>query len=136
MSNSNPTVSLTLQIKGQQAGQEMKKISDQQISATKQINQQWTQIGSAQAKFVATAKTGTQATVQTARASDGLLRTNRMMEGVLRQQSIQTRIQSQQFKQQQATVQRLTGLMQQQQQSAQQLARCCLLYTSPSPRDS
>ncbi|MDA0698148.1 MAG: phage tail tape measure protein [Proteobacteria bacterium] len=123
MSNSNSTVSLTLQIKGQQAGQEMKKISDQQISATKQINQQWTQIGSAQAKFVATAKTGTQATVQTARASDGLLRTNRMMEGVLRQQSIQTRIQSQQFKQQQATVQRLTGLMQQQQQSAQQLAR-------------
>lgn len=123
MSNSNSTVSLTLQIKGQQAGQEMKKISDQQISATKQINQQWTQIGSAQAKFVATAKTGTQATVQTARASDGLLRTNRMMEGVLRQQSIQTKIQSQQFKQQQATVQRLTGLMQQQQQSAQQLAR-------------
>ncbi|WHP04771.1 phage tail tape measure protein [Acinetobacter corruptisaponis] len=123
MSNSNSTVSLTLQIKGQQAGQEMKKIADQQITATKQINQQWTQIGSAQAKFVTTAKAGTQATVQTARASDGLLKTNRMMEGVLRQQSIQTRIQSQQFKQQQATVQRLTGLMQQQQQSAQQLAR-------------
>lgn len=123
MSNSNPTVSLTLQIKGQQAGQELKKISDQQITATKQINQQWTQIGTAQAKFVTTAKAGTQATIQTARASDGLLRTNRMMEGVLRQQSIQTRIQSQQFKQQQATVQRLTNLMHQQQQSAQQLAK-------------
>ncbi len=123
MSNSNSTVSLTLQIKGQQAGQELKKISDQQITATKQINQQWTQIGTAQAKFVTTAKAGTQATVQTARASDGLLRTNRIMEGVLRQQSIQTRIQSQQFKQQQATVQRLTNLIHQQQQSAQQLAK-------------
>ena len=123
MSNSNSTVSLTLQIKGQQAGQELKKISDQQITATKQINQQWTQIGTAQAKFVTTAKAGTQATVQTARASDGLLRTNLMMEGVLRQQSIQTRIQSQQFKQQQATVQRLTSLIHQQQQSAQQLAK-------------
>lgn len=123
MSGRNSTVSLTLQVRGQQAGQEIKKITDQQISATKQINQQWVQIGSAQAKFTTTARAGTQATVQTARASDGLLRTNRMMEGVLRQQSIQTRIQSQNYKTQQTTVQRLTTLIQQQQQSAAQLAR-------------
>lgn len=123
MSGRNSTVSLTLQVRGQQAGQEIKKITDQQISATKQINQQWVQIGSAQAKFTTTARAGTQATVQTARASDGLLRTNRMMEGVLRQQSIQTRIQSQHYKNQQTTVQRLTTLLQQQQQSAAQLAR-------------
>ncbi|ENX33942.1 hypothetical protein F889_02606 [Acinetobacter colistiniresistens] len=123
MSSSNSTVSLTLQIRGQQAGQEIKKISDQQITATKQINQQWTQIGSAQAKFVSVAKVGVQTTMQTARVSDGLLRTNRMMEGVLRQQSIQTKVQGQQLKTQQATVQRLTGLMQQQQQAAQQYAK-------------
>lgn len=111
MSGRNSTVSLTLQIRGQQAGQEIKRITDQQITATKQINQQWVQISSAQAKFATTAKAGTQATVQTARASDGLLRTNRMMEGVLRQQSIQTKIQSQQYKTQQTAVQRLTGLI-------------------------
>ncbi|MDA0697940.1 MAG: hypothetical protein O2793_16265 [Proteobacteria bacterium] len=56
MSNGNSTVSLTLQIKGQQAGQEMKKISDQQIAATKQINQQWTQISNAQATSVSNTK--------------------------------------------------------------------------------
>jgi len=56
MSNSNSTVSLTLQIKGQQAGQEMKKFSDQQIAATKQINQQWAQIGNAQATSVSNSK--------------------------------------------------------------------------------
>ena len=56
MSNNNSTVSLTLQIKGQQAGQEMKKFSDQQIAATKQINQQWTQIGNAQATSVSNSK--------------------------------------------------------------------------------
>lgn len=70
MSSSNSTVSLTLQIRGQQAGQEIKKISDQQITATKQINQQWTQIGSAQAKFVSVAKVGVQTTMQTARVRE------------------------------------------------------------------
>ncbi|MFW2122862.1 phage tail tape measure protein [Acinetobacter ursingii] len=95
----NTTVSLTLQIKGQQASQEMKRISDQQVTATTKINQQWTQIGNAQAKFVNTAKTGTRETINTARAGDQLLRTNRMLEDVLRQQSIQTKLQSQLYKQ-------------------------------------
>lgn len=49
MSNNNSTVSLTLQLKGQQASQEMKKFTDQQISATKQINQQWEKVGKSQA---------------------------------------------------------------------------------------
>lgn len=120
MSNRNTTVSLTLQIKGN-AGQEMKKVADQQIQATTKINQQWTQIGSAQAKFVQTAKAGTQATVNTARAGDQLLRTNRMLEGVLRQQSIQTKIQSQQLKQQQASTQQMANWMKQVAQSSRQV---------------
>ena len=121
MSGKNTTVSLTLQLKGQQAGQELKKISDQQVQSTTKINQQWTQIGSAQAKFVQTAKAGTQATVNTARAGDQLLRTNRMLEGVLRQQSIQTKIQSQQLKQQQASAQATANWMKQVAQSSRQV---------------
>lgn len=117
MSWKNTTVSLTLQIKGN-AGQEMKKISDQQIQATTKINQQWTQIGSANAKFVQTAKAGTQATVNTARAGENLLRTNRMLEGVLRQQSIQTKLQSQQLKQQQSSAQQMANWMKQTEQSS------------------
>ncbi|WP_257230602.1 phage tail tape measure protein, partial [Acinetobacter sp. YH01022] len=109
----------TLQIKGN-AGQEMKKISDQQIQATTKINQQWTQIGSANAKFVQIAKAGTQATVNTARAGENLLRTNRMLEGVLRQQSIQTKLQSQQLKQQQASAQQIANWMKQVAQSSRQ----------------
>ncbi|WP_257230600.1 phage tail tape measure protein, partial [Acinetobacter sp. YH01022] len=109
----------TLQIKGN-AGQEMKKISDQQIQATTKINQQWTQIGSANAKFVQTAKAGTQATVNTARAGENLLRTNRMLEGVLRQQSIQTKLQSQQLKQQQSSAQQMANWMKQVAQSSRQ----------------
>lgn len=119
MSGKNTTVSLTLQIKGN-AGQEMKKISDQQIQATTKINQQWTQIGSANAKFVQTAKAGTQATVNTARAGENLLRTNRMLEGVLRQQSIQTELQSQQLKQQQSSAQQMANWMKQVAQSSRQ----------------
>ncbi|WP_336148217.1 phage tail tape measure protein [Acinetobacter ursingii] len=119
MSGKNTTVSLTLQIKGN-AGQEMKKISDQQIQATTKINQQWTQIGSANAKFVQTAKAGTQATVNTARAGENLLRTNRMLEGVLRQQSIQTKLQSQQLKQQQSSAQQMANWMKQVAQSSRQ----------------
>lgn len=120
MSGKNTTVSLTLQLKGQQAGQELKKISDHQVQSTTKINQQWTQIGSAQAKFVQTAKASTQATVNTARAGDQLLRTNRMLEGVLRQQSIQTKIQSQQLKQQQASAQATANWMKQVAQSSRQ----------------
>ncbi|OTG68313.1 hypothetical protein B9T25_06425 [Acinetobacter sp. ANC 4470] len=116
----NTTVSLTLQIKGN-AGQELKKVADQQVQATTKINQQWTQIGSAQAKFVQTAKAGTQATVNTARAGDQLLRTNRMLEGVLRQQSIQSKIQSQQLKQQQTSTQQMANWMKQVAQSSRQV---------------
>lgn len=119
MSGKNTTVSLTLQIKGN-AGQEMKKISDQQVQATTKINQQWTQIGSANAKFVTTAKAGTQATLNTARAGENLLRTNRMLEGVLRQQSIQTKLQSQQLKQQQTSTQQMANWMKQVAQSSRQ----------------
>ncbi len=113
----NTTVSLTLQIKGN-AGQELKRMADDQVRSTSKINQQWTQIGSEQAKFVQTAKAGTQATVNTARAGDQLLRTNRMLEGVLRQQAIQTKIQSQQFKQQQASAQQIASWMKQVEQSS------------------
>ena len=114
----NTTVSLTLQIKGQQASQEMKRISDQQVTATTKINQQWTQIGNAQAKFVNTAKAGTRETINTARAGDQLLRTNRMLEGVLRQQSIQTKLQSQLLKQQVGSAQQMANWMKQVEQSS------------------
>lgn len=118
MSNRNTTVSLTLQIKGQQASQEMKRISDQQVTATTKINQQWTQIGNAQTKFVNTAKAGTRETINTARAGDQLLRTNKMLENVLRQQSIQTKLQSQLYKQNVASAQQLANWTKQIEQSS------------------
>lgn len=118
MSGSNSTVSLTLQIKGQQAAQEMKRISDQQIQATTKINTQWTQVASAQAKFVNTAKVGTRETLNTARAGDQLLRTNKMLGDVLRQQSIQTKLQSQLLKQQVGSAQQLANWSKQVEQSS------------------
>ncbi|MBK0063972.1 MULTISPECIES: phage tail tape measure protein [unclassified Acinetobacter] len=114
----NTTVSLTLQIKGQQASQEMKRISDQQVTTTTKINQQWTQIGNAQAKFVNTAKAGTRETINTARAGDQLLRTNKMLEQVLRQQSIQTKLQGQLYKQNVASAQQLANWTKQIEQSS------------------
>ncbi|QQC82993.1 phage tail tape measure protein [Acinetobacter bereziniae] len=118
MAGKNTTVSLTLTVKGQQASAEIKKLTDQQVQGTNKINRAWTQIGSAQARFVNTAKAGTQATMNTARAGDHLLRTNRMLEGVLRQQSIQTKLQSQMLKQQANTVQQIARGMKQAEQSS------------------
>ena len=119
MSNRNTTVSLTLQVKGQAASQELKRISDNQVRSTTKINQQWTQIQTAQAKFVQTAKVGSQAIVSTARAGDQLLRTNKMLEGVLRQQSIQTKLQSQQLKTQAASAKSMADWMKRVEQSSQ-----------------
>ncbi|WP_238796974.1 phage tail tape measure protein [Acinetobacter pittii] len=118
MSGSNSTVSLTLQIKGQQAFQEMNRFNNQQIRANTTINTQWTQISSAQARFVNGVKAGTQATINTARVGDQLLRTNRMLEGVLRQQSIQTRIQSQLYRQQVGSMQQVANWARQVEQSS------------------
>ncbi|KCX18031.1 phage tail tape measure protein [Acinetobacter sp. 1264765] len=118
MSGSNSTVSLTLQIKGQQAFQEMNRFNNQQIRANTTINTQWTQISSAQAKFVNGVKAGTQATMNTARVGEQLLRTNRMLEGGLRQQSIQTRIQSQLYKQQVGSMQQVANWARQVEQSS------------------
>lgn len=120
MTGKNTTVSLTLQVKGQQASAELKKIVDQQVQGTQKINQSWIQIGSAQARFVNTAKAGTQATMNTARAGDQLLRTNRMLEGVLRQQSIQSKLQSQSLKQQNASAQQMANWMKQVERSSKQ----------------
>lgn len=119
MSNGNTTVSLTLQVKGQAASQELKRISDDQVRSTTKINQQWTQIQTAQAKFTQTAKVGSQAVVSTARAGDQLLRTNKMLEGVLRQQSIQTKLQSQQLKTQAASAKNMADWMKRVEQSSQ-----------------
>ncbi|MDV4263311.1 phage tail tape measure protein [Acinetobacter seifertii] len=118
MSTRNTTVSLTLQIKGSQAGQELKRISDQQITAANKVNQQWTQIGSAQAKLVNTARVGTRETLNTARAGEQLLRTNRMLEGVLRQQSIQTKLQAQTYKQSVNSISQMASLVRQIEQSS------------------
>lgn len=119
MSNGNTTVSLTLQVKGQAASQELKRISDDQVRSTTKINQQWTQIQTAQAKFTQTAKVGSQAVVSTARAGDQLLRTNKMLEGVLRQQSIQTKLQSQQLKAQATSAKSMADWMKRVEQSSQ-----------------
>lgn len=114
----NTNLSVTLLVKGD-AGKELKKITDQQVKDAQKINQQWTQIGTAQAKVVNTAKAGTQATISTARAGDQLLRTNRMLEGVLRQQSIQTKLQSQLLKQQENSAKHMASWMKQVEQSSQ-----------------
>lgn len=115
----NTTVSLTLKIQGN-AGQQLKRMADDQIRSTQKINQNWTQIGTAQARFVSTAKAGTQATLSTAKASEKNLQTNRMLEGVLRQQSIQTRLQAQAIKQQQSSAAQMLATMQRMEQSARQ----------------
>lgn len=112
------TVQLRLQLTGQQAAQELKRISDQQVTANTKLAAQWTQIGSAQAKFVNTAKIGTRETLNTARAGDQLLQTNRMLEGVLRQQSIQTKLQSQLLKQQVSSAQQVANWSRQVEQSS------------------
>lgn len=112
------TVQLRLQLTGQQAAQELKRISDQQVSANTKLAAQWTQIGSAQAKFVNTAKIGTRETLNTARAGDQLLQTNRMLESVLRQQSIQTKLQSQLLKQQVSSAQQVANWSKQVEQSS------------------
>lgn len=114
----NTNLSVTLLVKGD-AGKELKKITDQQVKDAQKINQQWTQIGTSQAKVVNTAKAGTQATISTARAGDQLLRTNRMLEGVLRQQSIQTKLQSQLLKQQENSAKHMALWMKQVEQSSQ-----------------
>ena len=66
MSSKNTTVSLTLQVKGSQASQELKRLADQQITDTKKINDQWNRIDTAQKSSVNTAKAGTQAARDTA----------------------------------------------------------------------
>ncbi|MBF7683908.1 phage tail tape measure protein [Acinetobacter sp. B5B] len=114
----NTNLSVTLLVKGD-AGKELKKITDQQVKDAQKINQQWTHIGTAQAKVVNTAKAGTQATISTARAGDQLLRTHRMLEGVLRQQSIQTKLQSQLLKQQENSAKHMASWMKQVEQSSQ-----------------
>ena len=96
----------------------MNRFNNQQIRANTTINTQWTQISSAQARFVNGVKAGTQATMNTARVGDQLLRTNRMLEGVLRQQSIQTRIQSQLYKQQVGSMQQVANWARQVEQSS------------------
>ncbi|RSN77892.1 hypothetical protein [Acinetobacter haemolyticus] len=113
----NTTVSLTLQLKGN-AAQELKKIGDEQVKSTTNVNLQWQKVGTAQAKFVTLAQKGKQETLNTAKAGDTLLRTNRMIEGVLRQQSIQTRLQTQQLKTQQAAAAQIANYMKQVEQSS------------------
>lgn len=81
----NSTVTLTLQLKGN-AGNELQRISNQQIQATAKINQQWTQVGATQQRLVNTTRSNTTATLNTARAGEQLLRTNQLLERVLKQQ--------------------------------------------------
>lgn len=115
--SANSVVSLTIKLKGN-AHQEIKKFGDEQVKTTSKINQQWLQIGSAQAKFVNLSQAGTRETLNTARAGDGLLRTNKLLVQVLGQNTKQTKLQSQFLKQQENSTKQIAALMKQIEQSS------------------
>lgn len=123
MSSKNTTVSLTLQFKGSQASQELKRLADQQITDTKKINDQWNRIDTAQKSSVNTAKAGTQAARDTARAGDQLLQTQRATETVLRTQKGHSQQQAQLLKQQQNNAQQLAAQMKKVEQSSLETQR-------------
>ncbi len=123
MSSKNTTVSLTLQVKGSQASQELKRLADQQITDTKKINDQWNRIDTAQKSSVNTAKAGTQAARDTARAGDQLLQTQRATETVLRTQKGHSQQQAQLLKQQQNNAQQLAAQMKKVEQSSLETQR-------------
>lgn len=113
----NSTVSLTIQLKGN-AHNEMRRFGEEQVKTTSKINQQWVQVGNAQAKFVSLAQTGTRETINTARAGEKLLQTNKILTQVLHQGTNQTKLQAQFLKQQEASTRQIAFLMKQIEQSS------------------
>ncbi len=129
----NATVSITLKLKGN-AGADLSRISVEQIKHTQKITAGWNMAAIGQAKFTDQMRRSTTETKQAAGASDQLLRTNRMLEGVLRQQAIQTRLLSQQLKAQTRDYTLQTRMLSEQARHARELQRA-LADAARSQRD-
>lgn len=129
----NTTVSITLKLKGN-AGADLSRISVDQIKHTQKITAGWNMAAVGQAKFTDQMRRSTTETKQAAGASDQLLRTNRMLEGVLRQQAIQTRLLSQQLKAQTRDYSLQTRMLSEQARHARDLQRA-LAEAARSQRD-
>lgn len=118
----NTTVSITLKLKGT-AAQDLNRVGRDQVTIAQKVNQTWSMTAKAQGDFVNMTRRATQETKQTAVASDHVLRTNRMLEGVLRQQTIQTRLLSQQAKSQTRDYTLQTRMLSEQARHARDLQR-------------
>jgi hypothetical protein len=118
----NTTVSITLKLRGT-AGKDLSRITTEQINQTQKINANWNMATTAQAKFTDQLRRSTTETKQASGASDQLLRTNRMLEGVLRQQAIQTRLLSGQLKAQNRDYSLQTRMLSEQARHAKDLQR-------------
>lgn len=114
MSN-NSVVSLRLQLKGQ-AGAELRKIGQEQTQSTAKVNQNWTKIAQTQTRVVQIAKQGMKATQATSFVSEQLLRTNKTLEYVTKQQTLQ-------FKQQQSAARGIAKSYKEVEQSTKQIQR-------------
>ena len=129
----NTTVSITLKLKGN-AGADLTRINLDQIKQTQKINTNWNMAATAQARFTDQVRRSTTETKQTSTASEQLLRTNRMLEGVLRQQAIQTRLLSGQLKAQTRDYTLQTRMLSEQARHARELQRA-LADAARSQRD-
>lgn len=129
----NTTVSITLQLKGT-AGKDLSRISADQIKQTQKINANWNMATTAQAKFTDQVRKSTTETKNTNVAGEQLLRTNRLLEGVLRQQAIQTRLQSSQLKAQARDYTLQTRMLSEQARHARELQRA-MAAAARSQRD-
>ena len=118
----NTTVTLSIRIKGTAAA-DLSRMGRDQVQVAQKVNQTWSMTAKAQGDFVNMSRRATQETKQTARAGDQVLRTNRMLEGVLRQQAIQTRLLSQQAKSQTRDYTLQTRMLSEQARHARDLQR-------------
>lgn len=116
------TVSLVLKLSGT-AGKDLNRITTDQIQQTKKIEANWNLSTQASIKFTNQLKQATTEVKTVNTATVDLVRTNRMLEGVNRQLSIQTRLISQQLKQQNRDYQLQTRMLSEQARHAQDLQR-------------
>ncbi len=116
------TVSLVLKLSGT-AGKDLNRITTDQIQQTKKIEANWNLSTQASIKFTNQLKQATTEVKTVNTATVDLVRTNRMLEGVNRQLSIQTRLISQQLKSQNRDYQLQTRMLSEQARHAQDLQR-------------
>jgi hypothetical protein len=116
------TVSLVLKLSGT-AGKDLNRITTDQIQQTKKIEANWNLSTQASIKFTNQLKQATTEVKTVNTATVDLVRTNRLLEGVNRQLSIQTRLISQQLKSQNRDYQLQTRMLSEQARHAQDLQR-------------